>query len=91
MIPINLTQVQEMQRKHNPTLLGNLRGLSFHLCSLGVPLGQLTATFRAHCRFVSVLVHVVTGGVLTSPPSTSCGQSQILKGQGRAWITHRSR
>lgn len=50
-----------------------------HLCSLGVLLRQLAATFGAHCRFVSVLIHIVTGWVLTPAPSSCCGQSQILK------------
>lgn len=57
----------------------NLDEISFHLCSLGVLLGQLTATFRAHCRFVSVFIHIVTGRVLTPTPSSCCRQSQILK------------
>lgn len=57
----------------------HLEELSFYLCSLGVLLGQLTATFRANCRFVSVLIYIVTGRVLTPTPSSCCRQSQILK------------
>lgn len=59
----------------DPQLRRHLVEIRCHLCSLGVLLRQLTATFRAHCRLVSVLIHVVTGWVLTPAPSSCCGQS----------------
>lgn len=64
-------------------ILQYVKEICFHLCSFGVPLRQLTATFRAHCRFVSVFIHIVTEWVLTATPASSCRQPQILREERR--------